>query len=228
MWRHGSWTFALAAALAAGGLATGCGEGTGESPRRVGPVRQAWGVPLRSAPPLPVKAEDGSPAVPDAETQAPKPRPAPAKPEAAAPADLPKVAVGAGKVLEVESFKLSGGAAVKPLAGASGEKAVLFTDTKGRVEVRLALEAGAYAFVVFVQARDAKHDAFFVSLGEKEHRLFPKEFGKVMATRPLVARLPAAAEMVFAIHAAETDVYIDRVVVKKGHFKQAPAKAPVY
>jgi len=176
------------------------------------------------------KAEAPKPATPKAEapkteapkTEAPKaeaPRteaPKAEAPKAEAPKPVAPVAPLAGEtVLEVESFTLKD-ATAKDLAGASGGKAVLFDKADESTATKeVQLKAGKYEAVVYVQAADEDTDAFYLTVGGEESRLFPEEYGKVLPAKAVAFEVKADGAVKFELRASEeAGLLLDRVVIR--------------
>ena len=115
--------------------------------------------------------------------------------------------------LEVETFTLED-ATVKDLQGATGGKAVLFDKETSSAKTTVTLKKGNYEVTVFVQGVDPDHDAFFLSVAGEESRLFPAEYGKVVAADPVKVEVKQDGAVAIALAAAETGLYLDKVVVK--------------
>jgi hypothetical protein len=179
-----------------------------EAPKPATPKTEAPKVeaPKTEAP----KTEAPKPVVP--KTEAPKTE----APKTEAPKPVAPVAPLAGEVvLEVESFTLKN-ATVKDLAGASGGKAVLFDkaeESSATKEVQL--KAGKYEAVVYVQAADEDTDAFYLTVGGEESRLFPEEYGKVLPAKAVAFEVKADGAVKLELKASEeAGMLLDRVVIK--------------
>jgi len=116
--------------------------------------------------------------------------------------------------LEVEAFKLDE-AEVKDLAGASGGKAVLFGSETSGAETAVPLKKGTYQVTLYMQGGDSDHDAVYLSVAGVEYRLFPDEAGKVMAVESFTVQVTKDGPVKVILLAAETDVYLDKVVLKR-------------
>jgi len=123
--------------------------------------------------------------------------------------------VAAGEItLEVEKFKLDE-AEVKDLAGASGGKAVLFDSEMSAAETSVSLTGGTYEITLHMQGGDDEHDAVYISVAGIEIRTYPEERDKVMAVEPFTVQVTRDGPVKVVIMAAETGVYLDKVVLKK-------------
>ena len=116
--------------------------------------------------------------------------------------------------LEVETFKLTN-AEVKPLPGAGGDSAVFFGKEGGTAETTTKLEAGTYELTAYSLAPDAESDAFYLSVGNKEERIYPKEFSRLSPTRTIEVEIKEAGPCKLKVEAAEEGFYLDRLVLKK-------------
>jgi len=164
--------------------------------------------PTPAAPAAPAPAK---PVAPKAET----PKPAEVKPAEPKPAEVkPATPVGGEVVLEVKSFTLKD-AEVKDLAGASGGKAVLFGKEEASATKEVALKAGKYEAVVYLQAADGDHDAFYLVINGEENRLFPEDYGKVLPAKAVAFEVKADGAVKVELKASEeTGMFLDRVVIR--------------
>jgi len=116
--------------------------------------------------------------------------------------------------LEVEAFKLDE-AEVKDLAGASGGKAVLFGSETSGAETAVPLTKGTYQVTLYMQGADEDRDAVYLSVAGIENRLFAQEWGKVFACETVTVVVAKDGPVKVVLLAAETDVYLDKVVLKR-------------
>ena len=139
----------------------------------------------------------------------------PKPPEVVKPAPVPpKPALLEETTLEVETFKLDE-AEVKDLAGASGGKAVLFASETAGAETVVPLKKGTYEVTLYAQGSDEDHDAVYLSVAGIENRVYTPEWGKVVACEPVVVVVPKDGPCKVVLLAAETGVYLDKVVLKR-------------
>jgi len=130
--------------------------------------------------------------------------------------DKLEVKVPPGEVaLEVENFTKLDEAEVKDLAGASGGKAVLFDSEISGAETSVLLTKGTWEVTLHMQGGDSEHDAVYLSVAGIEERLFPEEADKVMAVESFTVQVTKDGPVKVVLLAAETGVYLDKVVLKK-------------
>jgi len=134
--------------------------------------------------------------------------------EAILPTQAARPPAAEGTVLECETFKLDH-AKVLDLAGASGGKAVLFDSETCGAETSVPLTKGTYEVTLFIQGTDEDQDAVYLSVAGIEYRLFPEDYGKVMAVEPFTVEVAKDGAVKVVLMAAETGVYLDKVVLKK-------------
>jgi len=118
-------------------------------------------------------------------------------------------------VLEVEAFTKLEEAQVKDLAGASGGKAVFFDSETSAAETSVPLTKGTWEVTLFMQGTDEDQDAVYLDVAGTEQRLFPQDYGKVMAVEPFTVEVAKDGAVKVVLMAAETGVYLDKVVLKK-------------
>jgi hypothetical protein len=140
-------------------------------------------------------------------------------PPVAPPVTPPVMPPAVGVVtLEVETFKLDE-AEVRDLAGASGGKAVLFNSETSGAETSVPLKKGTYEVTLYMQGADEDHDAVYLSVAGIENRLYADEWGRVVVgavpdQERFTVAVPKDGPCKVVLLAAETDVYLDRVVLK--------------
>ena len=117
--------------------------------------------------------------------------------------------------LEVEDFTKLDEAEVKDLVGASGGKAVLFDSEISGAETSVLLTKGTWEVTLHMQGGDSEHDAVYLSVAGIEERLFPEEADKVMAVESFSVQVTKDGLVKVVLLAAETGVYLDKVVLKK-------------
>lgn len=144
----------------------------------------------------------------------PTARPTPAAGGAVGKPAPPEPALLEEAVLEVEEFKLDE-AEVKDLAGAGGGKAVLFAEETAGAETVVPLKKGTYQVTLYAQGSDEDHDAVYLSVAGIENRVYTPEWGKVVACEPVVVVVPKDGPCKVVLLAAETGVYLDKVVLKR-------------
>ncbi len=123
-------------------------------------------------------------------------------------------AAGDTVTLDVKTFKLED-AQVKDCAGATGGKAVLFDKETASAKSTVTLKKGTYEVTLFMKAEDDAHDAVYLTVAGQEERLFPEDYGKVMAATPFTVEVKADGAVPVALTAAETGMFLDKIVLKK-------------
>ena len=117
-------------------------------------------------------------------------------------------------VLEAEDMSLFD-AEIKNLPGARGGKAVLLGSGSSIVDTVVTLSKGKYEVVVYVQAPDGEHDAFYLTFANGiRQRLFPGECRKVVAAKAIILKIAKKKPSKIVLKPAETGMYIDRVVIR--------------
>ncbi|MGQ9662473.1 MAG: hypothetical protein ACUVWX_09085, partial [Kiritimatiellia bacterium] len=116
-------------------------------------------------------------------------------------------------VLEAETFELKN-AKIVEIKGASGGKAILFEMDTGVATLTVPMKKGTYEVTAYGQGVDEEQDAFYVAVGSYEERVFPDEYGKIVATKAFRVVVPQDGPCKVVISAAEPNVHVDRIVIK--------------
>ncbi len=156
------------------------------------------------------------------EKSLPKPPPPPPPPIPVNPPP-PPVPLAAAVTLEAEEMNLRE-VVVKELAGASQGKAIFFEKPGSRAKATVKLGKGTWAVRLDMQGRTTVHDAVVLRLAGREYRIYQDQWGKLAAGRVrdlprLLVDVPGDGDYELRLEFAETDVYVDRVVL-------APARRP--
>lgn len=186
-------------------------------------------APPKAPPPAPVvKAPEPKPAPATPASKPVVPAPTVAKPSApntppvspVAGPIAPPAAASAGREIafEIEQFTRLENVDVKDLPGASGGKAVLFSKPGGKARLYPRLPKGKYELRLSMQGRATNHDAVTVNVAGQQFRYTQDQWGKVADGRVkdvprAFVEIPAEGEQRIALDFAETDVYVDRLVL---------------
>jgi hypothetical protein len=117
--------------------------------------------------------------------------------------------------VEVEDFDLTG-AKVLDLEGASGEKAVMLQDDTSKAEATIKLCKGSYEVSVYGLAPSYEEDAFYVTVGGNEQRMWIESPEEILPTLEYVAHTQDAdGPCDIVITYIEPNVELDKVEFKR-------------